>query len=194
MISDMPTGRSGKILAFMLALLVLAVAWAAVVHPLIVLRASRTEALADQEALASRMAHLVQTLPVLRRQAAVAMQNGPPADAMLQGATDAVAGAALQQLVQDMAKQAGVSLASTEALAAEQVHAYRLIGVRIAMTAPWPGLVQLLQTIEQAKPAMTVDDLQLHGPRLQIAQGDPPLDASMTVLAFRAGTAPRAGQ
>ena len=190
----MPTGRSGKILALGLALLVLAVAWAAAVRPLIGLHAERTEALAIQETLAYRMAGLVQTLPALRQQAAVAVDNGPPANAILQGTTDAVAGAALQQLVQDMAMQAGVSLASTEALAAEQVHAYRLIGVRIALTAPWPVLVQLLQAIERAKPTMIVDDLQLHGPRLQIDQDDSPLDASMTVLAFRAGTAPGAGQ
>ena len=190
----MPTGRSGKVLALGLALPVLATAWAAVVRPLIDLHAERTEALANQAALAFRMAGLVQTLPALQRQAAVAVGNEPPANAILQGSTDAVAGAALQQFVQDMAMQAGVSLASTEALAAEQVHAYRLIGVRIALTAPWPVLVQLLRTIELARPTMMADDLQFHGPRLQIEQGDSPLDASMTMLAFRAGMVSGAGQ
>jgi general secretion pathway protein M len=192
---DMPTGRSGKVLALGLALLVLGAAWAAAVRPLLDLHAERAEALSNRQAQAARMEVLLQNLPSLRQQAAAATANGPPPEAILQGTTDAVAGATLQQFVQDMATQTGVTLASTEALAAEQVYSYRLIGVRTALSAPWPALVQLLQTIERAKPAIMVDDLQLHGPRLQTERDDdPPLEASMTVLALRAGTAPGAGQ
>lgn len=192
---DMPTGRSGKILALGLVFLVLSAVWAAIVRPLLDLHAEQVEVLSNRQAQFSRMESLEQNLPNLRQQAAAAAANGPPPDAILQGASDAVAGATLQQLVQDMATQTGVTLASTEALAVEQVYSYRLIGVRTTLSAPWPALVQLLHTIERAKPAIMVDDLQVHGPRLQTERDDdPPLDASMTVLALRAGTAPGAGQ
>ena len=106
-----------------------------------------------------------------------------------------MAGATLQQSVRDMAVQAGVTLESTEALTVEQVYSHRLIGVRTAVTAPWPAMVQFLQAIERAKPAILVNDLQVHGPRLHAGRDDdPPLEASMTVLALRAGTTPGAGQ
>jgi general secretion pathway protein M len=191
---SLPHGRSGKILALGLLLVVLGTVWAAIVSPLLDLHAARAVDLARQQARASEMASLLRNVPELRQRASAALANGPPPDAMLQGTTDAVAGAILQQLVRDMATQAGVSLSSTEALAVEQMKSYRLIGLRISLTTPWSVLVQLLQTIEQAKPVIMVDDLQLQGPRLLLANRDPPVEASMTVLAFRAGTAPEGGK
>ena len=191
----LPVGRPGKVLAAGLALFALVAVWAAVVGPLLDWHAERAEALARQQTLALRMANLVRTLPELRQQAEAAVTDGPSPDAVLKGATDAVAGAALQQVVQEMAARAGASLSSTEALAAEQTGEYRRIGLRIALSAPWPVLVRLLQAVERATPMMLVDDLQLRGLRLQVAAGDPALDASMVVVAFRAGTTlPVAGQ
>jgi general secretion pathway protein M len=107
---------------------------------------------------------------------------------VLAGETDAVAGAALQLLMQQMAIGAGTSLSSVEVLPAESVGGYRRIGLHVALAAPWPALVHLLQSIEQATPPMLVDDLRLHGS--PVANVALPMDASFTVLAFRDGKAP----
>ena len=184
----LPTGRTGSALALGLVALALLLAWTVAVSPVLGWHAERAEALERQQTLARRMADLVGTLPSLRQQADVAASLGPPPNAVLQGATDAIATATLQQMVQDLARQADTSLSSTEALPAEQTGAYRRIGLRLAVSAPWPALVQLLQTIEQSQPIMLIDDLQLRGLRLQVGAGEPPLDASMVVYAFRAGT------
>jgi general secretion pathway protein M len=184
----LPNGRSGQLLALGLVVLVLGLGWAAIVRPLLDLYAARAEALTRQQVLAAQMAGWLQKRSDLEQRARAAVDNGPPPAAMLQGPTDAVAGANLQQLVQDIAAQAGVSLSSTETLSVEQINAYRLIELRIGLTAPWSVLVQLLQTFDQSTPAIMVDDLQLQGPRLLLANHDPPLAATMTVLALRAGT------
>jgi general secretion pathway protein M len=185
-IEALPTGRRGQLLAVALLLLVVAAAWVAFAAPLLEWHADRAEALQQRAALAHRMAQVAAGLPELQRQAAAAVAAGPIASAMLDGSTDAVAGATLQQLIQDMAARAGATLSSTEALPAEAVAAYRRIGVRVALSAPWAVLVQLLQAVEQSSPQMLVDDLQIHGIRQFGATSEPPLEASFVVLGFRA--------
>lgn len=188
MSAALPTGLPGKLLALGLAACVPAAVWAAAVAPLVALHADRAEALSQRRVLARRMARVVQTLPELERQAAEAAAYGPAPDSVLQGPTDAVAAAALQQVVRDLAAEAGAVLTSAEALAVEQVGAYRRVGLRVALGAPWPALVRLLQAIERrASPAMLVDDLQVRGPRAQVGPAEPVLEASLAVLAFRAG-------
>lgn len=195
MIETLPTGRRGQALAAGLLLLVLAAAWIAVAAPLLAWHADRAEALEQRSALARRMAQVAGTLPDLQQHAAAVDAAGPVAATLLGGSTDAVAGATLQQLVQDMATQAGASLSSTEALPAETLAAgvgttdtaaaYRRIGVRVALSAPWPVLVQLLRAVGQASPQMLVDELQIRGARQFGIPGDLPLEASFIVLGFR---------
>ena len=189
----LPEGRRGQALAVGLLLLCLGLVWIVVAAPLIALHGERAESLAGRRALAARMAQLAATLPDLRAQAATVQAVGPAQSALLEGATDAVAGATLQQLVLDLAVQAGATPSSTETLAAEQVGAYRRVGVRIALTAPWPVLVRLLQAAAEATPGLLVNDLQIRGSRLLVRPADVPLDALMTVSAFRAGGVPAAG-
>ena len=186
----LPTGRRGQALAAGLLLLVLAAAWGAVASPLLALYAERAEALATRAALADRMERVAAGLPELRRQAAAASAVGPAVRVVLPGATDAVAAAAPQGMVQEMAQRGGATLSSIEALPAEQAGAYRRVGLRVTLAAPWPVLVRLLSAIAAASPVMLVDDLQLQTSRRLVRPDDAPLDASLTVLAFRAGPAP----
>lgn len=185
MTGSLPQGRRGQLLALALTLTVAAVAWVGVVSPLIAWHAEQTERLAERQALAHRMTDLAERLPALKAQAAARNLSGPAPSALLPGNTDAVAGAALQQLVQQMATGVGAPLNSVEVLPAEAVGNYRRIGLHVALSAPWPALVRLLQSIEQAAPPMLIDDLRLRGAPM----GNPalPMDASFTVLAFRGG-------
>ena len=100
-----------------------------------------------------------------------------------------------------MATGLGATLSSSESLQPSQgggrgagqgtgrggTSGYRRVGVRIAVTAPYDVMVRLLAAIEQASPSMLIDDLQLHGSRIQLLQSAP-IEGSLTVLAFRRGT------
>jgi general secretion pathway protein M len=183
MMTMLPSGRAGQALASGLLALVLLLTWIVVVSPLIAWHADRGLLLQQRQELASRMALLTQSLPQLERQAAEV--TGPVPGAIIEATSDAVAAAILQQAVQDMAARSGATLSSTEALPAEQLPGYRRIGLRVAMTAPWPVLVQVLRAIGQATPQMLVDDLQVHGGRILVGQTAPPLDISWTVMGFR---------
>ncbi len=188
----LPTGRPGRFLALGVASLLLLALWEAVGSPLAGLYRDRARALAERRAVAVHMATVAAQLPALRRAAAAAggARTGPVA--LIQGGSDAIAAAALQEQVQQMATGLGAALSSSESLPPTQetgqgAGGYRRVGVRIAVTAPYDVMVRLLAAIEQASPSMLVDDLQLHGSRIQLQQ-NAPIEGSLTVLAFRRGT------
>lgn len=186
MTDALPTGRRGQVLAVALLVLILGVAWMAVAAPLLAWHADRAETLRQRGTLARRMAQVAATLPELERQSSAMAAAGPVAATLIDGSTDAVAGATLQQLIQDMAARAGATLSSSEALPADAAGAYRRIAVRVALYAPWGVLVQLLRAVAEASPQLLVDDVQIRGARAFGVVGDPPLEASFTVLGFRA--------
>ena len=190
LISGLPDGPRGRALALALTAALAAALWLGVLAPLMSWYADRADLLVRRTVLATRMTELVETLPALQARLAASASNGPPAVAVLQGGSDAIASAALQGLVQDMARAAGISLTRIETLPAEARGSYRRIALRVALSTPLPDLVTFLVAAEQANPRMLVDDLQLRsGVALVLDGGDgspaQPIDAALTVLAFR---------
>jgi general secretion pathway protein M len=192
MSSDWLVGRRGQVLAVGITVLVAALLWAGAVNPLLAWHAEQTETLRQQSVLAERMASTAALLPALRRQLeAGAAGNRASTAVMLAGATDAIAGANLQEQVQSMASAAGASLASIETLPAEQADAWRRVGLRVSVTAPWPVLIHLLESVNQATPPMLIDDLRVHASPATSRPAGLPLQTSFTIYAFRAAASTR---
>jgi general secretion pathway protein M len=184
----LPGGARGRVLALALTVALLAGLWAGVVAPLMDWYDSRAATLQQRSTLAAHMEELAASLPALARREAAAAANGPPPVAVLEGATDAIAGAALQQRLQEIAAGAGAKLNSLETMQADQRGAYRRIGVRVSLAAPWPVLVALLRAVEDATPRILVDDVQFRASPLRLRPDEPPpMTASLTLYAFRAG-------
>ncbi len=181
----LPSGRRGQVLAVAIAAVGLMALWFGAVLPLAAWHAARAAALERQDVLEGRMAALAASLPSLRRRAAT-LAAGPAPQTLLEGASDAVAGAALQERVQAMAVEAGSPLTSAETLPAEPAGAYRRISLRVSLSTPYSSLVHLLAAIADATPRMLVDDLQIQAPPLGLRSAVLPMDATLTVLAFRA--------
>lgn len=189
MTSALPTGRQGRILALGLVVLAVVVLWIGIAAPLMDYYDVRAARLAQQAALADRMAGLAAELPDLRtRAAALPANNG---DATFAGATDALAGATLQSQLQSLASATGAALSSMETLTAEQSGPYRRIGVKVSISAPLPVLADLIGQIEQSRPPMLIDDLQIHGsPIILPGAQTSALDIGFVVYGFRSGSAP----
>jgi general secretion pathway protein M len=192
--SEWRTGRRGQALALAVTLLVGAIIWVGLLQPLLSWHAERAETLAERRALADLKEGLAVTLPSLRRQAEAWAGGQASAGVTLSGASDAVAGAMLQERVQIMATAAGATPTSVETLAAEQTGTWRRIGLRVALTTTWPVLVMLLQALDQATPRMLVDDLHVHSTLLVANPVALPLQTSFTIYAFRTGAAPVASR
>jgi general secretion pathway protein M len=187
MVSTLPDGRRGQILAAGLAVFVVLAIWLGVVSPALEFYATRADALEALRLRSAREAALVETLPALRAEA----QNtgSAPTRQVLTGTTDAIAGATLQEQVQTMAAAANAQLTSIETLPGEQIGAYRRIGVRLELSAQLGVVIDLLKSIEEAKPSMLVDDVRLTATPVGPMNAQLPLDCAFTVYAFRIGTA-----
>jgi general secretion pathway protein M len=194
--TTLPTGRQGKLLASGLALIFLAALWLGAVAPLIAWYDARMDMLRQREAVARHMANVAEMLPVLQHQLVTDAAKLPSPDMLLAGASDPIAGAALQGLVQDFASQAGATLTSAEILPGQSVGSYRRIALRVSIGGvQWPVVVRLLRSIAQSTPRMLVDDLQLRTSPVNLpgqgtgqSGGPPPVGASFTIFAFRPGT------
>jgi hypothetical protein len=181
----LPDGRQGRILAAGLTIMLLAVLWFGMAAPLIGWYHARGEALEQRRALLGRMQELAESLPALEHQQGSAR---PEATALLPGASDALAAAAMQSAVQAMASASGLELASMETLPAEARGTYRRIGLRVSVAAPWPVLIQLLRAARQGQPHMLIDDVQLHFVPSLRTKGPQLMNATFTLLAFRPAT------
>jgi general secretion pathway protein M len=183
----LPTGRQGRVLAVGLVVMVFAILWLGVLAPVFDFYAASADEVDALRARVTRGAALIEALPALTREAAIADKT--PTQAVLQGGSDAIAGATLQELVQGMASSSNAQLTSIETLPGEQVGAYRRIGVRVELSAQLAVVTNLLAAIEQAQPSMLVDDIRLTATPVGPQNAQLPLDVAFTVYAFRIGTA-----
>jgi general secretion pathway protein M len=187
---SLPEGPAGQALAVALALLAALLLWFGLMTPLFGWYASQSDALAAAQLEAAHLQALRDSLPALRRQIAADAARQAGADILLAGDSDAIAGANLQASLNNLAADAGTSLDSAEMVAAQQTGALRRIGVAVSLSATWPVLVAYLAAIEAASPRMIVDDLSVSADSTPDNSQDVTLQASFTVSAVRAGTAP----
>jgi hypothetical protein len=180
-------GRRGQSLAAGAGLLALVMLWFGVVAPLQSWYNDRAVLLEQRRALLHRMQALSGTLPGLRNASAKRDGNGSESGTVvLTGATDAVAAADLQERVQKMAAEAGVSLTAVETLPAETTAGrWRKVSLRINLTAAWPVLVSLIQSAEQSPTRIFIDDVHFHSPVAATYAAGLPMQASMVLYGFR---------
>ncbi len=181
----LPDGRRGQVLAVAVTLIAAALFWIAAVGPLIGWYESREDALIQQRQMAARMAALSLEIPALRAAVSAAGLQSAGEQSLLDGSTDAIAGANLQSALQDLATQAGTSLDSAALLPVQPAGALRRIAMQVSVTASLPVLVALLQAIGTARPRMIVSDLSLINTGTPAVDQEQPLQANFSVSGFR---------
>lgn len=160
---NLPVGREGRILAVGILVLLVALTYWVVVEPLVGWYAARGEEIERQRALIGRLERAIAEQPQLEARLAAMRASGATVDALLKGDSDAVAGAELLATLKGMVAQSGGTLTSAENLPAEARGPFRQVGVRAAVTADLAALATLLQTIEEARPPLLIDNLQIRG-------------------------------
>ena len=186
---SLPTGRMGQMLALGLTSLPAAAIVLGVVMPLTAWYGERADALIQRTALMQRMQALAAAVPELQEQAEAAAASKAGTSALLEGDSDSIASAALQERLQAILMQAGVQLSSVETLPGEEAGAYRRIRLRVSFNASWPVLLGVLKDLHLATPSILVDELQLRAALHRINTPSGTFDVSCAILAFRSGTA-----
>jgi hypothetical protein len=185
----LPTGRLGQALAMGLTLLVLAALWLGVALPLLDWHAERAQAMEQRAALVGRMEALIATRAALAEQAKAVVAAGAGETALLEGDSDSVASATLQELLQARFMQAGVQLNSVETLPGDESGAYRRVRLRISFNASWPVLMALLKDFEVARPSLLIDELSVQPALHRISTAPGTFDVACSVFGFRSAGA-----
>jgi Tfp pilus assembly protein PilO len=163
--------------------------------PLQDLYLERQAALEDRGMLASRLVAAATELPALRARLAELRATASTSKITLDGANDAIASANLQSRVEALATSLGVTLGSTEALAAEDRGSLRRIGLRIAVSGEYEGLVRLFGAIETSVPPLVLDNLRIRTVlRPAGSPGNAKLDAGFEVYGMRGNDKPVSAQ
>jgi general secretion pathway protein M len=186
----LPTGRRGQLLAAALLVLVLGSLYFLAAAPLVELYRQRAARLDDGRLLLPRLEAVADGLPALRARVAELRAAARTRKVTIEGASDAIASANLQSRIEALAAAAGATIGSTESLPVETRDGYRRIGLRFALNGPYETLVRLLAKLEEARPPLVIDNLQVHGilrrPGLpQPGAENIGLDAGLDVYGFR---------
>lgn len=180
-------GLRGRILALSLLALLPAMFALVCVPPVLGLYEARQDRVEERVQLAQRYRALAGALPALRK-AEKTWRDRSGGDLLLAGSSDALAAAALQSALKDMADDAGAELSSSQSLPTRAADNFRRIGIRIVLTGNLESLVGVLRQIETARPLLSAGDFDIDA-----ASGepddrqDPNLSVTLDVYGFRAG-------
>jgi general secretion pathway protein M len=187
---SLPEGRAGQLLALCITLGLVCLVWFGAITPVIGWYQARQNQLATERTTEAHMEALANDLPALRRHITDIAAKFNDNRILLDGNTDAVAGANLQAELQSLASQSGLTLNSSAMLPVQQAGALRRVAVSVSVTAPWPTLIALLQAIDAAEPRMIVTDLGVTSSPQADPSQDQPLQANISIVAFSAVGAP----
>jgi hypothetical protein len=159
-----------------------------VVAPIIELYAERAAVLENRHMLLPRLQAAADELPDLRARVEQLRAAAGTRKMTLDGASDAIAAAALQGRIEELAASVGATIGSTESLPAEARSGYRRIGLRYVMSGQYETLMKFLAKLDAATPPLIIDNLHIHGvlrrPGTPAAAG---LDAGLDVYGYRDG-------
>jgi len=183
------------VLALAIFVAVIGLAYLFIAVPLHDLYLEREAVVEDRSMMASRLVLTARELPALRARLAELRATASTSKVTLDGSSDAIASANLQSHVEALAASLGVTLGSTEALAAEDRGGFRRIGLRIAMSGEYESLVRLFGAIEASVPPLVLSDLRIRSATRPTAiPGNAKLDAGFEIYGFRGNDKPVSAQ
>ena len=166
--------RRGSLVSRMLALaLLVALVFGAVrliALPVADAYQQAAQSIAQSQTLLQRYQALAAERPQLEEQVAAQREATVTSAAYLEGESDALAGAALQDQVRTIIARAGGELNSTQILPVAPAgpdNSVRRASLKLQLTVDIEGLQQLLYELETAEPYLFVDDLIIRERRLR---------------------------
>ena len=183
---ELPTGRRGQVIALAMAGIMLAMIWFAIVNPLRAWYSGRAELLAERQAFATNLEQRAADLPVLLRRTDMQSAGELHAPTLLEGATDALAGAYLLERLQQMAASSGAILTNVAMAPPASMGELRRIGAGAAVTATWPQLLVLLREIDLSSPLLLVAAVEIRATPFMTRGSEEPLEIELSVFGFRA--------
>lgn len=165
------TPRLSRLLAIALLVLVIAVPYLGIVRPYVETLREGRETLAETIALRDRYVALAAAGSAVDAQAATLRDDGEGEAAYLQGASEALVSADLQNRVKTVVQANGGVLNSTQILDATSEEGFRRLAVRVRMSGGSEALYKVLYALETERPFLFVDNIDINARSLRTRDG-----------------------
>lgn len=164
-----------------------AAVYVAAVAPLQSLYERGEETLRERLELAHRLEDSAAELPRLREAAAKWREVTHDQDLLFTGSSDAVAGATLQSALKALIEEGGATLTSAEILPSEASGKFGRVAVRVSFSGNLTLIAAVLRGIEESRPVILVDQLDIRSSGDSGGDGDDPsLAIALDVHGYRA--------
>jgi general secretion pathway protein M len=147
--------------ALLLLVVVLAGAWIWVVEPIAAAYRQTDADLADARDMLQRFERLGDARAALEAQLKAIEERPATTAYYLEGATDALAAAALQARVTALVESSGASIVSIQTLPTAEEAGLRRVAIRLQMASEIAPLLQILHGLEAGVPVLFLDAIEL---------------------------------
>ena len=184
---NLPVGARGRVLAVGLLLIALLLVFQIAVLPAWHSYAQLQEDIDAGTSELHSLQRIADQLPALRRQQQQLDAEQPLAPYLLPGKSRAIAGARLQQHLQELVRKNNGRIISLRTLAPETVGALERIALEVRLQVPMDGLLQILLDLENSRPStrLTQFSVTVRRGRVKNAAANE-LDVRLTLYALRA--------
>lgn len=169
--STLLTPRLSRLLALALLVLVIAVPYLCIVRPYIETLREGRETLAETLALRDRYVALAAAGPGIDAKAASLREEGDGEAAYLQGASEALVSADLQNRVKTVVQANGGVLNSTQILDATSEEGFRRLAVRVRMSGGSEALYKVLYALGTERPFLFIDNIDINARTIRLREG-----------------------
>lgn len=168
-----------------LFLLTLALLHALIVRPVAGSWQRTAAAIEDARALAAGYARTAAARPQYAEQAAALRAEQPNPEWFLDGETDALAAATLQDRIGSLVQSTGAELRSIQAVPATDEDGMRRVGVTVELMAKTAALIRLAYAIEAGTPYLFITIAETIADAGQGASEDPLLIVRLEISGYR---------
>ncbi|MGF1641923.1 MAG: type II secretion system protein GspM [Rhodospirillales bacterium] len=163
-----PTSRG---LALLLLGIVLVLPYALIVQPVIEKRATSRETLADYRDQLERYRRIAANVPSLQAHLEEVRRDPKSSDAYLSGDNESLVAASLQNRIKTIIESSGGSLASTQILPSSIEQGFRVVTVRVRMTADIDAATRTLYALEADPPYLFIDNVDISSRQVRRTPG-----------------------
>lgn len=163
-----------RALAIAILVAIVAVLYYAVAQPLIDTSADDRATIAERQDALRRYQHAAQELPLRQRALTTLRQQQTNADGFLEGTSDTLIAAQIQNRVKTLANTARAELKSSQVLPAEADGKLKRIAIRNQISADTAGLLTIFHDLEAQSPSLFLDNVTLQVRPIALRDRDNP--------------------
>ncbi|HWE75573.1 MAG TPA: type II secretion system protein GspM [Stellaceae bacterium] len=173
-----------RTLAIAILVVIAAVIYYAVAQPLVDTYAADRATLAQRQDALLRYRRAAQELPLRQRELTALQQQQAAADGFLEGTSDTLIAAQIQNRVKTLANAARAELRSSQVLPAEAAGKLKRIAIRNQISAGTAGLLSIFHDLEAQSPSLFIDNVTLQVRPMALRDRDNPGNGDMIDIQF----------